>query len=249
MIEIHRDTVAGVPALHAVPAGAYGSPLPTVLFFHGYTSSKELNAYFALMLAEAGMRAVLPDAEGHGARFDGDEARRLTRFWDILKSNIDEMPEYRRDLADRGLIADGRIAVAGASMGGFATLGGVARWDWLRAGAAYMGSGYFMTLSRTLYPPIDPMPAADADAFATRMAPLADYDISDRLEALADRPLFVWHGAKDEVVPYAESDRLLADLRSRGLADRLTFVRDRLAGHKVTMTAAEAGVAYFRQVL
>ena len=37
------------------------------------------------------------------------------------------------------------------------------------------------------------------------MAPLADYDPCNRLEALANRPLLLWHGEADEVVPWGGS--------------------------------------------
>ena len=93
MIEIHDERVGDIAVIHAVPAGQYHRPLPTVFFCHGYTSSKEVYAYFAYALARAGFRAVLPDADRHGERFDGDEAQRLASFWEILRSNIDELPQ------------------------------------------------------------------------------------------------------------------------------------------------------------
>ena len=90
----------------------------------------------------------------HGSRFDGDDAVRLGSFWDILKRSIDELPLYREHYEAKGLIADGRVGVGGTSMGGFAALGCMARYDWIRAVASYMGSGYYLDLSRTLYPPL-----------------------------------------------------------------------------------------------
>lgn len=68
MIELTTETLAGIECLHATPAGQRHQPLPTVLFYHGFTSSKEVYAYFAVALAQAGFRAVMPDAELHGAR-------------------------------------------------------------------------------------------------------------------------------------------------------------------------------------
>ena len=117
MIEIHDERAGDIAVIHAVPAGYYHRPLPTVFFCHGYTSSKEVYAYFAYALARAGFRVVLPDADRHGERFDGDEARRLATFWEILRSNIDELPQIKAHFERLGLIADERIGVAGASMG------------------------------------------------------------------------------------------------------------------------------------
>lgn len=246
MVEMYEDLIAGVPAIHAVPAGHFYNPLPTIVFFHGYTSSKEIHAYFGYMLAKAGFRAVLPEADMHGVRFDGDLKRRQACFWDILKTNIDELPLYCQHLESAGLIDNGRIGVCGTSMGGFAVLGALARYDWIKAGAAYMGSGYYQSLARTLFPPIDPMSEDGEREFNIRMESLAEYDISLKLERLADRPLFVWHGVKDDIVPYSESDRLLCDMRRNGYDKKLTFVRDDNGGHKVSMEAASSGINFFK---
>lgn len=209
MVEMHEDVIADFPAIHAVPAGRFDSPLPTIIFFHGYTSSKEIHAYFGYMLAKSGFRVILPEADMHGTRFDGDLVRRQSSFWDVLKTNIDELPMYHKFLEQSGFIDYGRIGIYGSSMGAFSVLGAMARNKWIRASAAYMGSGYYMSLSRTLYPPGDPISESSELEFNSRMNPLIDYDISSKLKCISDRPLFVWHGVKDDIVPYAESDRLL----------------------------------------
>lgn len=249
MVEIHDDLIGGVPALHAVPAGKFDVPLPTIIFFHGYTSSKEIHSYFAYMLAKAGFRTILPEADMHGKRFDGDLKRRQESFWDILKTNIDELPIYKKYLEDANLIDSGRIGVCGTSMGGFSVLGALARYEWIQAAAAYMGSGYFMDISRTLFPPVDPTNKEGECKFNDRMSSIADYDITSKLDRISDRPLFVWHGVKDDIVPYAESDRLLKDLRRLGYDQNLTFIRDEFGIHKVTMDAATAGVTFFESNL
>ena len=42
MIEIYTEQLAGSEVLHAVPAGKKQQALPTVLFYHGFTSSKRV---------------------------------------------------------------------------------------------------------------------------------------------------------------------------------------------------------------
>jgi fermentation-respiration switch protein FrsA (DUF1100 family) len=245
MVLMIEDTIEGIPAIHAAPEARMNHPLPTIFFFHGYRSSKELSSFFGYMLATAGFRVILPEAPMHGSRFDGDDAVRLGSFWDILKRSIDELPLYRNHYEAKGLIADGRVGVGGTSMGGFAALGCMARYNWIRAVASYMGSGYYLDLSRTLYPPLGTFNADTEVPHAKRMAPLATYDISHQLERLADRPLFVWHGERDDTVPFAESTRLQADLAARGLTANLEFMGDPVEGHKVPMHAASAGVKFF----
>lgn len=250
MIEIHDERAGDIAVIHAVPAGQYHRPLPTVFFCHGYTSSKEVYAYFAYALARAGFRAVLPDADRHGERFDGDETRRLASFWEILRSNIDELPQVKAHFERLGLIADGRIGVAGASMGGMTALGAFARFPWIRSAASLMGSGYYRSLARTLYPPLGERgEALSPAAYAARTAVLAEYELEGRLAQIAGRPLLLWHGETDDVVPAADSLRLAAELRRQGADGRLTSLVEPGVKHRITPLALSATTDFFRREL
>lgn len=246
MIEIATETFAGIECLHASPVGQRHHPLPTILFFHGFTSSKEVWSWAAVALALAGFRVILPDAQQHGARYNGDNEHRLGHFWDILRSNIDEVPLLEAALRQRGLVAQQRIALAGGSMGGMTALGAMARYPHFVSGACLMGSGYFSSLCHTLFPPRE---AELAGALARQTALLADYDITDRLENIARRPLLIWHGEADELVPVAESLRLQNALSEAQLDDNLTCLIETGVGHRITPGALEALVAFFQQHL
>jgi hypothetical protein len=249
MIAMTEESVDGIPVIHVAPAEHLDKPLPTVFLFHGFTSSKELTVYLGYMIAKAGIRVVLPEADGHGARFDGNESARPQHFWDIIKRNVDELPFYCEHYTARGLIDRGRIGVAGTSMGGFTALGCMARYDWIRAVAAYMGSGYFLELSRTLYPPEGRFDAATADRHAERMQALADYEVVGRLDRIGNRPLLVWHGERDDIVPFDESRRLRDELASQGLDGKLHFINDPNGTHKLSMAASVAGMDFFERNL
>lgn len=248
-VSMIEERVGEVPVIHAAPQDRLHQPLPTVVLFHGYTSSKELNTFLAYMLARRGCRVVLPEADLHGERYDGDEDRRLRRFWDILGTSIDELPACCEHYRSRGLVDGGRIGVAGTSMGGFAALGCMVRYPWIRATAAYMASGYFLELSRTLYPPLGSYGPANAAEHARRMRRLAGDEVAGRLERIADRPLLLWHGQRDDIVPYGESERLREELAERGLDKRLEFIGDPRGVHKLSMAASVAGVEFFARHL
>lgn len=59
MIELTTERLAGIECLHAAPAGQRQQRLPTVVFYHGFTSSKEVYAYFAVAPP---VRVSYPDA-------------------------------------------------------------------------------------------------------------------------------------------------------------------------------------------
>lgn len=248
-ILIEDERLGGWPALHACPLTQADQPLPTVVVYHGFTRSKEHDSNLACMLAQAGFRVIMPEADGHGERFDGDAASRPLRFWDILRSCIDELAPIHQELLQRGWVLDGRIAVAGLSMGGFVTLGALVRYPWLQAGVSWMGSAYFQDLARTLYPPQGAYNEQTADRHESHMVRMCLYDPSTQLERLANRPLLLWHGVRDEVVPFSESARLHAQLVRQGLAQQVQLMADPNATHKLPVGGAQAGVDFLRRVL
>lgn len=243
MIELEIRHFGDHESVHAVPAGKRSQPLPVIIFYHGFTSSKLVYSYFAVALAQAGFRVVMPDAPDHGARFAGDEQARLGQFWPILHGNLTEFAALRDGLYQAGLVADERLAVAGASMGGMTALGIMARHPEVKCVASLMGSGYFTSLARTLFPPLQP------ETFDAMVSPLADWEVTTALPRLADRPLLLWHGEADDVVPAAETFRLQQALRQAGLNNNLTCLWEAGVKHRITPTALDATVAFFRQHL
>jgi alpha-beta hydrolase superfamily lysophospholipase len=117
-----RNTIWRAAKCCMLPAICADKPCP-VSFYHGFTSSKLVYSYFAVALAQAGFRVIMPDAPEHGARYEGDERGRMQRFWPILAQNFAEFPALRDAVIGQGWVADNRLAVAGASMGGMTALG------------------------------------------------------------------------------------------------------------------------------
>lgn len=242
MIEIYNERLAGVEVLHAVPTGMKHSPLPTVIFFHGFTSSKLVYSYFAVALAQQGFRVVMPDALDHGARYSGNAHIRLQQFWPILKNSIDEFSTLYQALLKMGGVVDGRLAVGGASMGGMTALGVMARHPEVRCVASLMGSGYFTTLAQTLFPPL-------VDVREKVIVSLKDYDVGERLAELGNRPLLLWHGEEDDVVPAVETFRLQQALAANKLDQNLTCVWETGVKHRITPEALETTCEFFARHL
>jgi uncharacterized protein len=237
MIELEMRKLAGSEILHACPQGKAGTALPCIVFYHGFTSSKVVYSYFAVALAQAGFRVIMPDAPEHGSRFHGDAAGRLQRFWPILLNSCQAFTTLREAIVEQGWLEEGRLAVAGASMGGMTALGILTHHPEVKCVASLMGSGYFMSLSRTLFPSPD---------FPAR---LAEWDVGQQLERLAAKPLMLWHGEDDDVVPAAESLRLQQALQQQGLDGKLTCQWQAGVRHRITPEALDATVAFFRQQL
>lgn len=249
MIELETREFAGIETVHATPAGKNTQPLPTIIFYHGFTSSKLVYSYFAVALAQAGFRVVMPDAAEHGARFNGDAQGRMLRFWQILHQNMTEFAGLRDALREENLIADQRLGVGGASMGGMTALGIMTHHPEVNCVASLMGSGYYTTLAPALFPPslaLTPERQRQLDAV---IAPLAEWDVTHQLAKLADRPLLLWHGEEDDVVPAQQSFRLQRALQQHQLDALLTYQWEPGVKHRITPTALDATVAFFTRHL
>lgn len=249
MIEIETRRLAEHHLLHAFPVGNKSKPLPTIIFYHGFTSSSLVYSYFAVALAQAGFRVIMPDAPEHGDRFSGNAQERMGRFWQILQQNIQEFAALRAAIAAENWLLDERLAVGGASMGGMTALGIMTQHPEVTCVASLMGSGYFTELARTLFPPSALETPAQREAFDDIVAPLAKWEATAQLERLADRPLLLWHGLDDDVVPAAESFRLQQALVQAGQDHNLTCQWQPGVRHRITPEALATTVSFFRHYL
>lgn len=184
----------------------------------------------------------MPDASEHGARYHGDEQGRMTHFWQILQQNFHEFSALREAIVQQGWVDGQRLAVAGASMGGMTALGLMTQYPDIACVASLMGSGYFTQLSRTLFPPQE-------TEFPAQQKALARWDVTQQLTTVADRPLLLWHGDADDVVPPIETQRLQQALVDAGLDQHLTCQWQAGVRHRITPEALSCTVDFFRRHL
>lgn len=95
MIEIETRQLAGIPVLHAVPAGKPECSLPCIIFYHGFTSSSLVYSYFAVALAQAGFRVVMPDAPDHALASKAMPRCGCIASGHILQQNMQEFTTLR----------------------------------------------------------------------------------------------------------------------------------------------------------
>jgi len=249
MVEMYEESAEGIQFIHAVPSGQYNQLLPTVFFYHGFTSSKEIYSHFGYTLAKAGFRVITPDAPMHGARLEPDEAVLLANFWNILQGNVDELASLKDLFVSRGLADPQRLGVGGVSMGGMTTMAALVRFPWVKVAANLMGSGYFSSLSGHLFPAFGEHTALSREQTDRKITRLLEWDVSDHLSLVGSKPLLVWHGEQDDVVPFDESWRLKQALEQQGLAENLTFLSEAGTKHKVSAKAVWQTTDFFKNHL
>jgi len=148
------------------------------------------------------------------------------KFWEIsfkewgkkMQDDITDGVEY---LKKEGIADPGRIAIYGASYGGYATLAGVTFTPDLYACAVdYVGVANLFTFMKTIPPYWKPYldqfyemvgdPKKDSLLFA-EASPVFH---ADKIKT----PLFIAQGANDPRVNKAESDQMVEALKARGIA-------------------------------
>ena len=132
----------------------------------------------------------------------------------------DDITDGVQWLIEQGVADPKRIAIYGASYGGYATLAGVCFTPELYAAAVdYVGVSNLLTFMQTIPPYWKPM--------LTTMHAMVGDPVKDKARLTATSPalqaerittpLFIAQGAQDPRVNKAESDQMVAALRARGV--------------------------------
>ena len=140
--------------------------------------------------------------------------RRLNDKWGIV--DVDDCVNVARYLADRGDVDGGRLAIDGGSAGGFTALAVLAFRDAFHVGASYYGVTDLEALardthkfeSRYLDGLIAPYPE-QAEVWRER-SPIHNVD-------KLDRPVILFQGMEDKIVPPSQAETMVAAVREKGL--------------------------------
>lgn len=254
MIEIHNESIKDIPVLHVIKEGTKAEKLPLVFFLHGFTSAKEHNLHVGYLLAEKGFRVILPEAKLHGARNDGRHSEELIyEFWEIVLQSIRELDIIKEELSRRKLITS-QIGVVGTSMGGITTFGALTQYDWIKAAVSLMGSPSYEQLAREQIVSLEKAEMTipfSKEELENMYATLRTYDISIQPDLLGKRPLLIWHGKQDKVVPFQPTYDFYQKIKPdyHKSPKRLRFLADDHADHKVTREAILKTVDWFREFL
>ncbi|WP_042224615.1 prolyl oligopeptidase family serine peptidase [Oceanobacillus manasiensis] len=251
MIGIIEDKLNDIPSLIIADTAKETEALPTAVFFHGFTSAKEHNLPIAYMLAEKGFRVILPDSMHHGSREQGiNSMARMVSFWDIVMENVKELGMIKKSLDERNLILDGRIGVAGTSMGGITTSAALTQYPWIKTAAILMGSPKLGIFAKSLIEGLKKkgdLPVTD-ETINQLYHQLNHFDLSLQPEKLKQRPLFFWHGVNDPAVPFDHSYSFYQDAKKLyENQDNVHFVREENRGHKVSRYATLEAVEWLHK--
>lgn len=182
--------------------------VPTMLWLHGRTAYKELDAGRYVRWMKAGIAACAIDLPGHGERLDHRAADPLASL-DVLTQAITEVDQVVESLADpiwQNVFDLDRLGLGGMSMGGMVTLRRLCDPHPFLAAAVEATTGDLTGL----YRPDGPRPWG-ASYPLERIAPL---DPQRHLASFRPIPLLALHTEADRIVPVGLQRGFLAALRN-----------------------------------
>ncbi|GEN45660.1 alpha/beta fold hydrolase [Alkalibacillus haloalkaliphilus] len=235
-IVIDRQLIDDIPILMIHEQDKQAAPLPVVIYFHGFTSAKEQNLPTAYLLAEQGYRVILPEALHHGERrgnITNDEIQ--FAFWKIVQHNLVDLHKLMNWLTRGGLLEAGRLGVAGTSMGGITTAAALTQFEQVKVAGLMMGSAKLQYMAHYLLKGIEQqgieLPYTNEEITA-QVDELGKIDLSQKIEVISGRPILIWHGEEDRVVPFDHAVEFYEQLARNG--ENVKFVSEKGRDHKVS---------------
>lgn len=251
MIELKHEYISDIPVIELFEKGEEQEKLPTVFFYHGWESRKERVLEYGYYLANSGYRAILPEAFNHGERkHDGTIQQDPLNFWEVVGTNVRELPSLVEYYLSENKINAEKIGVAGLSMGGITTSAILTQYDWVKAAAVLMGSPSPIDFTEWLLKnyKIDNTPIyeiLDQNLVQTRLAELEPIALNLQPEKIASRPIYLWHGAADPVVPMHLTKAFFEEIKDEVYSKKVEFEVSDGVGHTVPQKIVQRMTDHF----
>lgn len=194
MIEEKKMYLDGIPCLQITCGEA---PKGVVLFYHGWTSTKEYQSVRGHLLAAYGYDVLIPEAVNHGERgtIDYEGKRAYGEFWQTIFQNLQEAPQLVEYL--KQWRPDAPLAVMGHSMGAITALGVMTSFKEFQTVVALNGSGWWDESERRFRADFHLEKPRSETVLAMQIRSLDPYTHTEQLEG---RSVLALNGGADTVV-------------------------------------------------
>jgi dienelactone hydrolase len=249
-LSIRHRYIKKIPMLEVTPEELKNEPLPLIVYYHGWQSTKELSLTQARKLAQKGLRVILPDAMNHGERKSGPISTiPSVTFWSSIQYNILEFAAIIRHFQKQELITNNSIGVGGVSMGGITTCALMTQHPEIKAAACIMGTPYPSRYIQRVM-----THAKELKVFVPQDLPLSlswvtAYDLSQQPETINERSMLFWHGTQDKKIPYEDMANFQTLIAEQSYAQKVQFITGENQPHLITGTTMNQVAAFFEKEL
>ncbi len=242
MITEHQQIIGDIPILileyEEIPIQG------TIIFYHGWTSCKELQRLRGRIFASYGYRVLLPDAIHHGQRgvlddYEAEEAYPV--FWETIFQNVEEsrmLFQYIRSLDTKP------IGIVGHSMGGITAMGIAASGLDIQAAAAFNGSGWWEQSDRIMRRDWN---IPDSEAAREITEKIKQRDPFRHREILKEIPILALNGAVDDSVSPLPQKECIERLQQEGA--QASIVLYPKLGHFLTVNMMDEGIRFLQKYM
>lgn len=205
---MRKRKIGAIPILEVVNQENLYAPLPLVIYYHGWQTSKELVLTQGRKLAQQGFRVVLPDAQNHGEREAPISKIPSLTFFQSIHTNLFEFESIVDYFAQLGL-TNGKLGVGGVSMGGMTTCALLTHHPEIDAAACVMGSPSLIDYREELQKVFKIKNISVPKDYEYLTSWINYFDLATYYPEIKKRPLFFWHGLHDEKIPFGQTDRFV----------------------------------------
>ena len=229
MVIIKNKEIHNIPIFEVFEEGNENGVLPLVVFYHGWESRKERVLEYGYSLAKKGFRVVLPEAWNHGDRKENiNKEHDSLDFWEVVVQNVKELPIIAKHYAEKNQVLEGKISVAGLSMGGITVSAMLTQYDWIHSAAILMGSPAPIDFSKWLLknytidgtPLYDTLDKKEVDKRLNELNPIS---LSKHPETIANRPVYFWHGTDDPIIPIHLTKNFIEEIKDKSYSKHLEY--------------------------
>lgn len=189
--------IKDIPCIILKPRNKKGK-LPTIIFYHGWSSSKERQKFRGFILASLGYQVIIPDSINHGERniIDYNNVDNMANyFWKTVLNNIEESKDIIDTSMDIYDMDPGNIVVMGHSMGGFTAAGAFTHDNRIKTSVILNGSFNWGMSNEIFLEQLGKNITVEEQDEIIRLDPM------NNLNKLLDRPILMVNGGSDTVVP------------------------------------------------
>ncbi len=243
-ITITREEINGIPCLKFKPKGYIGL-MPTVIFYHGWHSSKDFIRFKALIFATNGYQVIVPDALHHGERnpIDYDNPQNFERYlWKIVLQSVEESKKFIESIINDHEADPKRIGITGNSMGAITAGGVFVDNPNIKCLVGFNGSFAWQHSIK-----VNSMPQVSEE----NKKLIEYYDPMNNGDKLKERAILILHGTEDTSVSI-ESQRVFFNEMLPLYAEnpeKFQFIEEEKIDHQTTTGMMEQAVMWFKKYL